>query len=62
MFKSKTMKLHTTRSWDFMGLTLDYSGGMPLQLTHGEDTILGVFDTGACEYIYYYIMGMALID
>ena len=46
VFKSRMMKLCTTRSWDFMGLTLDYSGGTPLQLCHGEDVIVGVFDSG----------------
>ncbi|KZV25690.1 hypothetical protein F511_04751 [Dorcoceras hygrometricum] len=39
--------MHTTRSWDFMGLTLqDHSGGTPPQLAYGDDVIVGVFDTG----------------
>ncbi|XP_059628744.1 subtilisin-like protease SBT3.18 isoform X2 [Cornus florida] len=47
VFKSKTLQLHTTRSWDFMGLTLDNSGvTTPLQLAHGDDIIVGIFDTG----------------
>ncbi|XP_059628741.1 subtilisin-like protease SBT3.18 isoform X2 [Cornus florida] len=46
VFKSKTLQLHTTRSWDFMGLTLDNSGVTPLQLAHGDDIIVGVIDTG----------------
>ncbi|KAL1565701.1 subtilisin-like protease SBT3.18 [Salvia divinorum] len=46
VFRSRMMKLCTTRSWDFMGLTLDYNGGTPLQLSHGEDVIVGVFDSG----------------
>ncbi|KAA8542953.1 hypothetical protein F0562_024105 [Nyssa sinensis] len=48
VFKSKTLKLHTTRSWDFMGLTLDTDDHevTPLQLAHGDDIIVGIFDTG----------------
>ncbi|KAI3461910.1 hypothetical protein Pfo_018573 [Paulownia fortunei] len=46
VFESKILQLHTTRSWDFMGLTLDYNEGIPLQLTHGDDIIVGVFDSG----------------
>ncbi|KAL8201650.1 hypothetical protein R6Q57_010797 [Mikania cordata] len=48
VFKSRILRLHTTRSWDFMGLNLiptaDHSN--PLQLTHGDNTIVGLFDTG----------------
>ncbi|XP_023750280.1 subtilisin-like protease SBT3.18 isoform X1 [Lactuca sativa] len=48
VFKSKILKLHTTRSWDFMGLNLDPIGDQatPLQLTHGDNAIVGLFDTG----------------
>ncbi|KAK6145057.1 hypothetical protein DH2020_021877 [Rehmannia glutinosa] len=46
VFESEILQLHTTRSWDFMGLTLDTSEGTPLQLTHGDDIIVGVFDSG----------------
>ncbi|XP_075521124.1 subtilisin-like protease SBT3.18, partial [Primulina tabacum] len=46
VFKSKTLQMHTTRSWDFMGLTLDQSEGTPLQLAYGDDIIVGVFDSG----------------
>ncbi|ERM93537.1 subtilisin-like protease SBT3.18 isoform X1 [Amborella trichopoda] len=45
-FKSKVVKLHTTRSWDFMGLTMDYDEAIPVQEAFGEDIIVGVFDTG----------------
>ncbi|KAL8246377.1 hypothetical protein R6Q59_007593 [Mikania micrantha] len=48
VFKSRILRLHTTRSWDFMGLNLiptaDHSN--PLQLTHGDNTVVGLFDTG----------------
>ncbi|KAL3518906.1 hypothetical protein ACH5RR_021495 [Cinchona calisaya] len=52
VFKSKTTHLHTTRSWDFLGLSMDYStdhkGTIPLkwQQAYGGDVIVGVFDTG----------------
>lgn len=48
VFKSKTLRLHTTRSWDFMGLTLN-DGELrlaPLQWAYGGDIVIGVFDTG----------------
>ncbi|XP_031111169.1 subtilisin-like protease SBT3.18 [Ipomoea triloba] len=48
VFKSKSLELHTTRSWDFLGLTLDYDshGRIPLQLVHGDEIVVGVLDTG----------------
>ncbi|XP_038699557.1 subtilisin-like protease SBT3.18 [Tripterygium wilfordii] len=46
VFRSRTLKLHTTRSWDFLGLTLEGGEVSPLQLIYGDDTIVGVFDTG----------------
>ncbi|KAG8371769.1 hypothetical protein BUALT_Bualt13G0122700 [Buddleja alternifolia] len=46
VFKSEILDLHTTRSWDFMGLTLDHNEGTPLQLALGDDIIVGVFDSG----------------
>ncbi|XP_042481592.1 subtilisin-like protease SBT3.18 [Macadamia integrifolia] len=46
VFRSKTLRLHTTRSWDFLGLTLDHSKETPLQLTHGDDVVVGIFDSG----------------
>ncbi|KAJ4970531.1 hypothetical protein NE237_003630 [Protea cynaroides] len=46
VFRSKTLRLHTTRSWDFLGLTLDHSKEIPLQLAYGDDVVVGVFDTG----------------
>jgi hypothetical protein len=47
VFRSKLFKLHTTRSWDFMGLTLDYSAhNIPLQLKYGDNVIVAIFDTG----------------
>ncbi|KAK1296268.1 hypothetical protein QJS10_CPB15g02106 [Acorus calamus] len=53
VFRSKVLKLHTTRSWDFMGLKLDSGGeaaptptSTPMQLDYGDDVVVGVFDTG----------------
>nr|GEW58073.1 subtilisin-like protease SBT3.18 [Tanacetum cinerariifolium] len=48
VFKSQILRLHTTRTWDFMGLNLDPPAGQatPLQQTYGDDTIVGLFDTG----------------
>ncbi|KAK0604246.1 hypothetical protein LWI29_013705 [Acer saccharum] len=51
VFEGRTLKLHTTRSWDFLGLTLngideDHDQLTPLQLAYGNDIIVGVLDTG----------------
>ncbi|KAG2263147.1 hypothetical protein Bca52824_070226 [Brassica carinata] len=47
VFKSKSLKLHTTRSWDFLGLTVDGPGhNPPPQLAYGSDVVVGIFDTG----------------
>ncbi|XP_010257694.1 PREDICTED: subtilisin-like protease SBT3.18 [Nelumbo nucifera] len=47
VFRSKTLRLHTTRSWDFMGLALDHNkAATPLQLAYGDDVVVGIFDTG----------------
>lgn len=46
VFRSKILKLHTTRSWDFLGLPLYDSEVTPLQLTYGHDVVVGIFDTG----------------
>ncbi|KAL0659807.1 hypothetical protein Bca4012_080392 [Brassica carinata] len=47
VFKSRSLKLHTTRSWDFLGLTVDNAGHTPPpQLAYGSDVIVGIFDTG----------------
>lgn len=42
VFPSKIMKLHTTRSWDFMGFPQDVKRA-PLE----SDVIVGMLDTGA---------------
>ncbi|XAR65155.1 Cucumisin [Bertholletia excelsa] len=42
IFRSKTLHLHTTRSWDFMG----FSENVHRNLTGESDVTLGVIDTG----------------
>ncbi|XP_049932418.1 subtilisin-like protease SBT3.18 [Nymphaea colorata] len=46
VFKSRLLKIHTTRSWDFMGLALDHQKETPMQIEYCEDIVVGVFDTG----------------
>ncbi|KAG9452027.1 hypothetical protein H6P81_004931 [Aristolochia fimbriata] len=46
VFESKTLRLHTTRSWDFMGLPVRSEDPTPLQLAYGDDVVVGVLDTG----------------
>ncbi|GFP95646.1 subtilisin-like protease sbt5.3 [Phtheirospermum japonicum] len=46
VFESQVLKMHTTRSWDFMGLTLNSTRGTPLQLSRGDDIIVGLIDSG----------------
>ncbi|KAJ1397173.1 Peptidase S8/S53 domain [Sesbania bispinosa] len=46
VFRSKSSRPHTIRSWDFLHLTLDNSEVTPMQLIYGEDIIVGVLDTG----------------
>nr|AAN06844.1 Putative subtilase [Oryza sativa Japonica Group]ABF94083.1 Subtilisin N-terminal Region family protein [Oryza sativa Japonica Group] len=51
IFRSRMLEIHTTRSWDFMGLSLhiqnEQSAGM--QLKYGDDIIVGILDTGGLE-------------
>lgn len=47
VFKSRSFKLHTTRSWDFLGLTVVNAGHTPPpQLAYGSDIVVEIFDTG----------------
>lgn len=45
VFKSEVRQLHTTRSWEFLGLPMTEVGGIPHSSSHHR-VILGVFDTG----------------
>ncbi|KAK1652841.1 hypothetical protein QYE76_070646 [Lolium multiflorum] len=43
------LQLHTTRSWDFMGLSLHLQMEQPssqMHLKYGDDVIVGILDTG----------------
>ncbi|KAJ0021322.1 hypothetical protein Pint_31471 [Pistacia integerrima] len=49
VLESRSLELHTTRSWDFLGLPLENinkNEGTPLQLAYGSDTIVAVLDSG----------------
>lgn len=48
VFRSRGMKICTTRSWDFLGLTLASHGSeaTPLQLAYGDDVIVAMLDSG----------------
>lgn len=46
------LQLHTTRSWDFMGLSLHLKMEQPssqMHLKYGDDVIVGILDTGTCH-------------
>lgn len=61
VFESKTLQLHTTRSWDFLGLplpplyattaTTTRPTPLPPQLAYGDDVVVGVFDSGLINYL-----------
>ncbi|XP_074315005.1 subtilisin-like protease SBT4.11 [Silene latifolia] len=42
VFPNKKLKLHTTRSWDFMGFTENVKRNLDVE----SDVIVGIFDTG----------------
>ncbi|KAG2543340.1 hypothetical protein PVAP13_9NG740700 [Panicum virgatum] len=48
VFRSRILELHTTRSWDFMGLNLhmQMEQSSQMHLKFGDDVIVGVLDTG----------------
>ncbi|KAL6842836.1 hypothetical protein ACP4OV_027149 [Aristida adscensionis] len=39
-------ELHTTRSWDFLGLNYYQPSGLLKKANYGEDVIIGIIDTG----------------
>ncbi|TVU48315.1 hypothetical protein EJB05_07948 [Eragrostis curvula] len=49
VFRSRMLQLHTTRSWDFMGLSLhmQMEKSSQMHLKFGDDVIVGVLDTDA---------------
>eukprot|EP01018_Ginkgo_biloba_P025016 Gb_41375 [translate_table: standard] len=46
VFKSTEAKLHTTHSWDFMGLSLDATQALLPNSKYGEEVIIGILDSG----------------
>ena len=39
-------QLHTSRSWDFLGMDYRQPNGLLAKAKYGEDIIIGVLDTG----------------
>lgn len=63
VFLNEGRKLHTTRSWDFLGL--EKKGGIPLgsiwkKARFGEDTIIGNLDTGNFYIIFHQLISRLL--
>jgi hypothetical protein len=44
--RNRVLDLHTTRTWDFMQVNPSTSGGILSESRFGEDSIIGVLDTG----------------
>ncbi|KAJ1269896.1 hypothetical protein BS78_06G013200 [Paspalum vaginatum] len=44
--KNRVYHTHTTRSWDFVGLDYNQPNGLLAKAKNGDDTIVGVIDTG----------------
>ncbi|KAL6846011.1 hypothetical protein ACP4OV_023459 [Aristida adscensionis] len=44
--RNRVLDLHTTRTWDFMRVNPSPSGGILSESGFGEDSIIGVLDTG----------------
>ncbi|VFQ65492.1 unnamed protein product [Cuscuta campestris] len=45
VMKTRRLKLHTTRSWDFLGIPLGMGDEPPRYGKMGEGTIIGLLDT-----------------
>ncbi|KAJ4828047.1 hypothetical protein Tsubulata_028119 [Turnera subulata] len=46
VFESRMNKLHTTHSWDFLGLNSHYQSHRPSMVSRAANVIVGVVDTG----------------
>lgn len=51
VFRNRYRQLHTTKSWDFVGLPLTAKRHLKAE----RDVIIGVLDTGLIIYIYIYV-------
>ena len=47
---SQTVRLSTTRSWDFLGLTSEGSSELLRKAKSGDGMIIGVIDSGARDF------------
>ena len=59
VYLNKGRKLHTTRSWDFLGL--EHNGVTPPnsaweKARYGEDTIIANLDTGKFFFLVVYLL------
>ena len=57
VFPNLPRKLHTTRSWEFLGLTK--KGKIPVSSARkagrfGEDVVIGTLDTGESYILFYF--------
>ena len=51
--RNRVLDLHTTRSWDFMRVKPAPSVGILSESRFGEDSIIGVLDTGEIDFSQY---------
>jgi hypothetical protein len=59
VFENQPRKLHTTRSWDFIGLERDgkIQDNSAWKIARfGEDTIIGNLDTGEVLYSFWCLL------
>lgn len=60
VFPNEKRKLHTTHSWDFMGLAGNESAGIPGYSTEKEaNVIVGFIDTGEERFIHYFLFDLS---
>jgi hypothetical protein len=53
--RNRVLDLHTTRSWDFMGVNPSHSVGILSESRFGEDSIVGVLDTGEAISLHFFL-------
>lgn len=60
VFRNQYRQLHTTKSWDFVGLPLTAKRHLKAE----RDVIIGVLDTGSCltctELYFLYMLRLSL--
>jgi len=60
VFLSKKHKLHTTRSWEFLGLHRNGKNSAWQKGSFGENTIIANIDTGKLNYLLIMCMGICV--